>query len=74
MTATLVDDLPLDRSDLVYLINAAEMEDDRPGLGMAALDPAECLARRAALKERLAPLQGRTRVKVVPYSLEKQWN
>ncbi len=72
-TARLLSALELGRGDLVFLLDerelsAGEEEADLHG----ELPPEEWEEERQALKEALAPLRDRG-VKVISYSLEKQW-
>jgi hypothetical protein len=72
-TAGLLESLDLGRGDAVFLLDEKEVCD--PDGGQATI---ECLTGEAftqqqkALKQALAPLRERG-VKVLPYSLEKQW-
>lgn len=62
-TVELVAALPLEREDLIYIIDAEELDQPR-----SESDRAE---QQARLKSVVAQ---RTKAKIVPYSVEKQWN
>lgn len=72
-TARLLDALELGAGDLVPLIDARELvAPDQPAdAPFPPLTDSQFASQRDAFRQRLAPL-GRSRVKVVPYSLEKQ--
>ena len=72
-TGRLLDSLEIGRGDAVFLLDEKELDDPSPS------DPATGSLGHTAwqqqldrLKEALAPLRGRG-VKVLPYSLVKQW-
>ena len=75
-TARLLSALPLSAGDLVYLVDIEDLEPE--GLesamashGLVAQSQAERDAQKQSLREALAPLKER-KVKVVPYTVEKQ--
>jgi hypothetical protein len=75
-TRTLCTALPLSEGDLVYLVDMRELvgpetEAAIRSLSMTPLDELKRKTQTRALREGLAPLRAR-KVKVVPYSLEKQ--
>jgi hypothetical protein len=65
-TVSMVESLGLSRRDFVYLIDGREW-----GLGA---DGSAVASDLESFKHRLMPLRKQTGVKVVPYSVEKQWN
>ncbi len=67
-TAELLGTMGLGRGDLVYLVDANEI---LPGSGLATAEAVS--GQTKALKDRLAMVRSNG-AKVVPYSLEKQWN
>jgi hypothetical protein len=72
-TVQLMECLELKRGEIVYLLDERELapaERSAPDAGFPS-DEA-WISQRERLKEALAPLRGRG-VKVLPYSLEKQW-
>lgn len=69
-TVQWVEALDFSREDFLYLIDGEEC-----GLRMNAnANRKESDAQREIFKERLTPLRKKNGVKVVPYSIEKQWN
>jgi hypothetical protein len=77
-TARMLGGLPIVAGDIVYLVDLAELagvEASREALasrGVGPLDDAGRAAQLAALREALQPLRNERKVKVVPYTLEKQ--
>jgi hypothetical protein len=73
-TSQLLASLRLARGDMVFLLDVNELRrEDLTGKGVGPLIGEAWRAQQAALKQALAPLQERG-VKVLPYSLEKQWS
>jgi hypothetical protein len=73
-TARLIESLDLRAGDFVFLIDENEIREPGvlPAAGLSPLAHEEWTAEQARLKESLAPLKER-RIKVLPYTLEKQW-
>jgi hypothetical protein len=72
-TARLIASLGLDRGDFVFLLDENEIRDrlaSRPGLTF--LERSDWAEEQRKLKDALAPMKGRG-IKVLPYTLEKQW-
>jgi hypothetical protein len=67
-TADLLRTLPLDREDIVYLMDVADLGDPSLGGQVHPLSGPACERQLAGFKERLASLTA----KVVPYSRDKQ--
>ncbi|MBX6312990.1 MAG: hypothetical protein IRY99_08765 [Isosphaeraceae bacterium] len=72
-SADLLNSLPMDREDIVYLVDAAELvEPSTCDPETAPLTGPARAQQLSELKQRLAPLRNLRGAKVVPYSLEKQ--
>jgi hypothetical protein len=72
-TARLIISLELGRGDAVFLLDANEVRDPLSGvIAGESLAGAAWIQQQEQLKQALAPLRERG-VKVLPYSLEKQW-
>lgn len=71
-TAELLGSLALSRGDSVFLLDEGELHDDGAPEKRDQWSRDAWLGQQAELKEALAPLRQRG-VKVLPYSLEKQW-
>jgi hypothetical protein len=72
-TAELLNGLELDRGDTVFLLDENEVRDlDADSGGFEPMIGACWFQQQETLKQSLAPLRERG-VKVLPYSLEKQW-
>jgi hypothetical protein len=72
-TARLIESLELSRGDFVFLLDENELREPGDNLdGLTPLQGPSWLAEQAMLKHMLAPLKQRG-VKVLPYSLTKQW-
>jgi hypothetical protein len=72
-TAALLGSLDLCRGDMVFLLDERELRGDgTPGTAPSFLDGEAWAAQQSELKRTLAPLRERG-IKVLPYSLEKQW-
>ena len=72
-TARLIASLELARGDFVFLLDENEVRD--PGVkpaGLTLLSRVDWADQQRRFKEALAPLKGRG-IKVLPYTLEKQW-
>ena len=72
-TSRLIESLALGRGDFVFLLDEDEMHE--PGVNpssLSLLDRADWADHQDRLKEALAPLKSRG-IKVLPYTLEKQW-
>jgi hypothetical protein len=72
-TAQLLLGLPLGRGDMVFLLDENEPRD--PSASLAGIEPLSgepWVQQQEKLKEALAPLRQKG-IKVLPYSLEKQW-
>jgi hypothetical protein len=72
-TRRLIDSLDLGTGDFVFLLDENEIHD--PSLvpsGMTALHGRAWLEQQAALRDALSPLKSRG-IKVLPYTLDKQW-
>jgi hypothetical protein len=77
-SAELLDDLPLTKGDLVYLVDAAEVggphaREQLEQRGLTPLPPQDLLDQRTQLLSLLSPLRSQRGAKVAPYSLDKQW-
>lgn len=72
-TAELIESLELARGDFVFLLDENEVRDPsgEPS-GLTPLSRAGWSEEQRRFRERLAPLKGRG-IKVLPYTLEKQW-
>jgi hypothetical protein len=72
-TARLIESLELARGDFVFLLDESEIRDPHATpAGLASLDRAAWGEQRGRLKDALGSLKGRG-IKVLPYTLEKQW-
>jgi hypothetical protein len=69
----LIMSLPLGAGDFVFLLDEREIQQPGRGTdGQVPLELDEWTAQQTALKSRLAELKARS-VKVLPYTMEKQW-
>jgi hypothetical protein len=71
-TARLIKSLALTRGDLVFLLDEREIAEAPPAPGLEALDPASWSEQLDLLRQGLSSLRERG-VKVLPYSMAKQW-
>ncbi len=72
-TTRLIESLELASGDFVFLLDENELDESNAGAAAATLLPRSTwLKQQAQLKEALAPLKKRA-IKVLPYTLEKQW-
>ena len=72
-TTQLLESLELARGDIVFLLDERELGEQEPSRTVNGYPTARAWAQQQAqLKEALAPLRAQG-VKVLPYSLEKQW-
>jgi hypothetical protein len=72
-TAALIRSLDLGRGDFVFLLDEDEVRDPRVSpAGITLLERADWADQQRSLKVRLASLKDRG-IKVLPYTLEKQW-
>jgi hypothetical protein len=71
-TARLLASLELDRGDTVFLLDERELRDPASSAESNPLTSEAWTAQREKLRQALSPLRERG-VKVLPYSLEKQW-
>ncbi len=72
-TARLVASLELGAGDFVFLLDENEIRDQNVELkGLTLLQGASWVEQQAKLKDALAPLK-KQGIKVLPYTLEKQW-
>jgi hypothetical protein len=76
-SAALLSTLPLVAGNIVYLIDLHELAGDGTAgalssRGATPMDDASRVAQMAALREDLRPLRADRKVKIVPYSLDKQ--
>jgi hypothetical protein len=73
MTTDLIDSLDLGAGDFVFLLDENEIRDPNEGPeGLAYLEGLAWSEQQSKLKESLAPLKKKG-VKVLPYTMEKQW-
>jgi hypothetical protein len=72
-TTRLIESLELARGDFVFLLDEDEVRDPTVTLpGLTLLSRAEWSEQKRRFKEALSPLKARG-IKVLPYTLEKQW-
>jgi len=71
-TARLIKSLALTRGDLVFLLDEREIAEGSPAPGRKALDQASWNEQLDLLRQSLSSLRERG-VKVLPYSMAKQW-
>jgi hypothetical protein len=71
-TARLIKSLALTRGDLVFLLDEREIAEAPPAPGLEALDSAAWSEQLNLLRQGLSSLRERG-VKVLPYSMAKQW-
>jgi hypothetical protein len=72
-TARLIEPLELAPGDFVFLLDENEIRDQNlPVNGLTSLQGASWIEQQTMLKKALAPLKKRG-IKVLPYTLEKQW-
>ncbi len=72
-TAQLLASLPMARGDAVFLLDDRELRaEQETGAASPPLQGEHWRAQQAGLKKALSPLKDRG-IKVLPYSLEKQW-
>ncbi|GIW87173.1 MAG: radical SAM protein [Isosphaeraceae bacterium] len=77
-TTALLERLPLVAGDIVYLIDLAELaspetiQDRFEAAGITPLPDPPRSAQLTALREALQPLRGDRKIKVIPYTLDKQ--
>jgi hypothetical protein len=73
LTSQLVDSLDLSAGDFVFLLDENEIRDPKQNPeGLTLFEGPAWTEQQARLKEALAPLKKRA-IKVLPYTMEKQW-
>lgn len=71
-TARLINSLPLTRGDLVFLLDEREINEGATATGLAPFDQAAWSEQLNQLRQALSSVRQRG-IKVLPYSMAKQW-